>query len=426
MTDNSKDDLENKTLNCCNINHSECVYSEDLFFKFISKEKDALKIEINQLKQGQIALLTGTISAVALIFTFLFNFYLVIDSKFYAYYMFLPLLVLIPSEVIFFHKGYEINEKTAYIQLINKKTLNHYFFKGYQGYENYKPDFDSENINLKSTKRKKSKAESICEIFFANIGNRFWSMAFWAYTGLIIINFIVPIHLLNSDSVTEIDPVWVYFTDILSIGIIIPYIIGKSYSRSKNYWKRYGLCVYSAVIMLPFMSLFTYYVISGIIIHNTDEILKTSSLLITLMPYLIIGLLIFSVYIIATGISSFYDENSMLCKNKTEILPLVITMISIFIFAGLISASFSAIGTLISYIVILVSFAMIIFSFSEAWNLKFGNKSIPQLESKWEIFVNNYTSEMTKFKDETRKYDNRKENDEVEFEAIKIIPVEKE
>jgi len=481
---------------------------KERFFNFITQEQKTLKEEINQIKQGQITLLTGTVSAIALFFTFLFAFFnttyklsgsngavkdqviqvlnksdisLVninklclkinesisysnisenitndlkgiiisitdseqqlskiidlqqsylengngllegLDAQLGELIILLPLLILIPSAFIFFHKSYEVNEKTAFIQILNKKILNEEIFHNYEGYENYKPDFDIQFHSTASSKYFEGIIRGLDHILTGKRGNRFWTMSFYAYMGLIVIilsSMIYPI--ICSKSLENIDLI-VYIAFIVALVFTFPYLLGKAFGKSRDYWKKFGVNVYNILfiwfpsiifissILIPLLYLYVPNFISWLI---RIPLAKDYSIYLDVFYYYFGFLIAFgTILVIYLAFSKYYerkfdDENSDGENNddvkpkwylfvyeekeslaSTIIYAIIIVLLGLVIYFGLDNSNLQNIKGVICYIAIILSYSTILLCFFKIWNLRYGNKSIDVLNTTWIGFI---------------------------------------
>lgn len=393
--------------------------------EFIKLEYAALRNEINQLKNGQITLLIGTISAIAIIFTFLLGLFINSDLKANASISyngnlifnlnqgcpnhlmgFIPLCIILPSIIIFFHKSVLINKKRAYCKIIENYFSGYKILSSYYGYENYCVRiYDKNCLNDKNATETtaigkieyiKKGASNFYQLLFLHQENRFWMMSFYSYLGLFIITLFVTFHykLLNKVSFFLDYPI--LFNSILIAALILFLcLIGTVFVKTEKYYNYYYfICL--IVIILTF---------SHTILNQKNGFYLNYSFtfIISLLGFMIVYICANLAYR-AIYKQRFPDYFKTICNG-------FIVIITFFYFPMIIWADYQLIGLSI-YLVAVISFSVYAWSFLKIWSLKDGYDSVNRYYQRWERVIKRINSEKLKELSEIQQMNQESEPEE--------------
>ncbi|WP_048148946.1 hypothetical protein [Methanolacinia paynteri] len=407
------------------------------FLDIYKLEYSILKNDINQMKNGQILLLTTAGSVTGVLLTLMFYVYnspiisSINDIK-HEFLFLIPLLITIPSMILCFHKATLISRGSAYCKILNSYLVNNDKKEYYAGYDSYAFELDNADYltapvqSMKIWARIINFLKNFCEIVTLNRKNRLWSTFFYSYSGLIIVCFFVPFYLLYCNNEASIMKGTIdynnlgYFIVLFLFSIITFtfYLIGKTLEKQDTYWNFVFIVPY---FVLPFS-------LAALItsIRETFKIQIPEDIIVVVFFGIIILTYFAVVYIEHKKITNKL-ENQESTKMKEPFFEKIRYMICDYskrenILDGLeflstcLKKTFAPLFTCFNYLIFFISgitlffitmdlfyemffialyigIGAIIWSFFKVWSFKNGAESITAYEYKWDKIISNLDNE---------------------------------
>ncbi len=167
--------------------------------EFYDKERQALREELEHLRNHQMMFLTTSITASGLVL----GVATVLASKpnFGIAFLF-PLIILLPAWWIFFDKATTITRIVGYYRILESLILQHCDTKNFMGWENAIDELRDRTLrgefNFSGNSNSKTRFVQLLEMLSLKTVNRYWVLCYYIFFGLSCLCVVIGIVTLES------------------------------------------------------------------------------------------------------------------------------------------------------------------------------------------------------------------------------------